>query len=107
MALKFNPLSIEGFDIDNNSGGGGGTKYNQTFNATSDWGSPSGGFYTITILESTHSVGTSPSVEIFESDSGDFVLVNVDEVRVNASGDVSFRVPETPDLRFAGKVIII
>lgn len=84
-----------------------GTKYNATFNATSDWGSASGGFYTITVLQTTHLVGTSPAVSLFELDSGDHVLVNVDEVRVNTSGDVSFRVPETPDLRFAGKVIIV
>lgn len=82
-------------------------KYVDTFNATTDWGSPSGGYYTITITEATHNLGINPTINLFEEDAGDYLSVEVDEIRVNVSGDVSFRVPETPDLRFAGKIIII
>lgn len=110
MPIVFNPLTSQ-FDIKGTGGGGGGggpaERFLQTFNATTDWGSPSGGYYTITVLAASHALGTDPTVEIYENISSEYFQVTVDEVKVNTSGDVSFRVPSSPDLRFAGKVIII
>jgi hypothetical protein len=78
-----------------------------TFNTTTDWGSASGGYYTQTIAQTLHRRGTNPVVQIFELDGSDYVLTTPDKVwHDSTSGDVSFRVPDDPDLRFAGKVII-
>src|SRR5690606_18188365 len=46
------------------------TRYSEDHDATTDWGSPSAGYYTITILASTHGRGTAPKVQFFESDGG-------------------------------------
>lgn len=81
--------------------------YFDTFNSSSDWGSPSGGYYTITIPQTTHQKGTNPIVQIFELDGSDYVLLNVDQVKISNIGDVSFRVKEIPDLRFEGKILIL
>lgn len=83
-------------------------KYSDTFDATTDWGSASGGYYTITYLASTHGKGTTPSYQIEITDGGTgYNRVEVDQVNVNASGDIAFRVPEDPDLRFAGRITVI
>ena len=92
------------------SGGGGSTgatTYVQTFDASSAWGSASGGFYTITITAGTHSKGVNPQVQIFENNSGSFDDVDVDRLRVDSSGNITFRVPDSPDSRFAGKINIL
>lgn len=84
------------------------TRYTTTFNATTDWGSPSAGYYTITKTQATHLRGTDPSVRIYISDGGTgFNVVEPDRSNVAANGDVSFRVPDSPDLRFAGKIVLI
>lgn len=83
------------------------TKYISTFNSTTDWGSATGGYYTITVLASTHKAGISPTIQIFELSGSDYDMVQVDRIRVNSSGDISIRVPETPDGRFEGKLVII
>lgn len=88
------------------SGGGSGTPYSQTF-LTATWSGPSGGYYTITILESTHGKGTDPGVEVYETSGTDDDQVTIDRIRVNSSGDVELRVPSSPDLRFDGKVVIL
>jgi len=107
---RFNPITGN-LDLVGSSGGGGGggpaTKYSLAFNATTDWGSLSGGYYTITVTAGTHALGTSPIIEIFELDTGNYLSVMPDEIKVTPGGDVSFRVPGTPDLRFAGKIIIV
>lgn len=82
------------------------TKYVLTFNATTDWGSAGGGFYSLTVLQTAHKA-VSPTVQIFELSGSDYDVVMVDRIRINSSGDVTIRVPETPDGRFAGKIIIM
>jgi len=82
-------------------------RYTATFDATTDWGAASGGYYTQTITQATHQRGTSPVLQFFEESGSDFVQVDLDEVKVLANGDVEFRVPENPDCRFAGKVVMI
>ena len=83
------------------------SRYTSTHDATTDWGSAAGGYYTITITAATHGRGTSPNAEFYETDGTDQIAVMPDRVLVAANGDVSFRVPEDPDLRYAGKVVII
>ena len=87
-------------------GSGSGDPYTQNFNNTSDWGSPSGGFYNITILQSTHEKGTSPQIQTFESIGGGFNLIDT-SVQVNASGDVTISVTSSPDNRFTGRIVIL
>ena len=82
-------------------------RYTMTHNAVADWGAAVGGYYTITITEATHEKGTSPVPQYYETSGADQIEVIPDRSLVNASGDVSFRVPDSPDLRYAGKVIII
>lgn len=87
---------------------GAATRYTTTFDATTSWGSASGGYYTITYTQATHLRGTSPSVRIYISDGGTgFNVVEPDQSNVASNGDVSFRVPDSPDLRFAGKIVLI
>jgi len=83
----------------------GQSKYSQVFNGTTSWGSAVGGYYEITILSNTHKIG-NPMIQVFEDVSGNLDVVQTDRIRVNSSGDVSIRVTELPDGRFAGKVVI-
>lgn len=84
----------------------GASKYIDTFDATTSWGSPSAGYYTHTITAVTHGVGAQPIVEVEELSGSDFVRVGIEEVYKFANGDISIKVPEIPDLRFAGRLII-
>lgn len=106
MGITFNPITSQ-FDIKGNSGGGGPTvpPFEQTFNSTTDWGSPSGGLYTLTILATTHGKGINPLVHIFENSGLDFLAIGIG-YKLNTSGDIIIEVLETPDNRFAGKAII-
>ena len=109
MSVRFNPLNFSGLDFVGTSGGGGGatSKYIATFNGTTDWGSVSGGYYIITVLASTHGLGVNPNIKVFELSGSDYIELTVDQVKINPSGDIFFRVPATPDLRFAGAYLII
>jgi len=81
-------------------------RYVGSFNATSDWGSPSGGYYTYTLAQSTHLRGTSPSVSLLLGPAP-YSRVGCDLLTIAANGDVAIRVPQVPDLRFAGEMILI
>ena len=98
----------DSYVVSNSGDGGSGgsdSAHSGTFSAAA-WAGPSGGEYTITILQSTHERGTDPMVEVFEDIGGTFVLVDVG-VSVNGLGDVTLSVSETPDSRFAGRVVIV
>ena len=82
-------------------------RYVTTFNATTDWGTASAGYYTITVNESTHLRGAQPNVQIEELSGSDYIECKPDQIYKYANGNVSFRVPEVPDLRFAGRIIFI
>jgi len=83
-------------------------RYTQAFNATTDWGSVSGGYYTIVITAATHGKGLNPVFEIFEDTGSEMVKVGVDEASFNiATGDISIRVNDVPDCRFAGKIVVL
>jgi hypothetical protein len=88
------------------TGGGDAESYTQAFNATSDWGAPSGGFYTIAITQSTHGKSINPLVQLYEVDGPNFSQVDA-EIVISSAGDVNIRVTENIDTRFAGKVVII
>jgi hypothetical protein len=88
-------------------GGGGGAVYSETFNASGDWSGPSGGYYTITVLEATHEQGTTPMVQVYELVGALYEQVDVDRVAINGSGDVTIRVTENIDTRFEGRITII
>jgi hypothetical protein len=83
------------------------SRFTSIFDATTSWGSPSGGVYTITVTQAAHGRGNNPNVQLYELVSGNNELVNVQSLIVNPSGDVSIQVPDTPDLRFAGTLLII
>lgn len=103
MGIAFNPFTGQ-LDI-TGSGGSTAPRYEAEFNSTTDWGSPSGGIYTYTVLQATHG-RTNPNVQVYELSGSDYVEV-IMSVKINASGDVLLEVMQTPDNRFAGKVIII
>jgi hypothetical protein len=100
-------LTYQGVDLSNPAfGGGGNPPYSASFDATSSWGTASGGEYTITITEATHGLGTNVQVQAFELTGGNYQHVELDIV-ISPSGDVNIKVTEVPDLRFQGKVVII
>ena len=76
------------------------------FNATTDWSGPSGGFYTVTLAWADHGKSKSPIAQVFQKDGTDYYGVDVDRVTVNSSGDVTIRVPDSPDSRFEGKLVV-
>lgn len=83
------------------------TRYSQDFNATTDWGSPSAGAYTLTVLGSAHTRGVNPTAMVFETNSTIESKVELDMSFDNTTGDVSLVVPQVPDCRFAGRVLIM
>lgn len=111
MGIKLNPFTGQ-LDIVGTGGGGGGgggpaERFINTFNATTSWGSPSGGFYIISIAAATHGRGANPNVQVYELIGADYEQVALSSIRISASGTVSLVVPESPDARFAGLVLII
>lgn len=98
--------SYEQINATSSGGGGSSTPYSQTFNDSSDWTGPSLGFYTITILETTHDKGTTPIVQVYELISSDYEEVITDIV-INSSGDITIRVTDNIDTRFAGRIVVL
>jgi hypothetical protein len=89
------------------SGGGSAETFSLSFDATTSWGSAVGGFYTIAIPQTTHNKSVTPIVETYEDiGGGDFDEVET-EVIISSAGDVTLRVTENIDARFAGKIVII
>ncbi len=86
------------------AGGGASAKYAQSFNATTDWSGPSLGLYSITVPQVTHAK-TNPTVDLFELVASDNEQVFA-EIDVDGSDNVTISVLQSPDLRFAGKLII-
>jgi hypothetical protein len=87
-------------------GSGAVETFSQSFDATTSWGAASGGVYTIIILQSTHGKSVVPQVDLYEVVGPDFEKVDADII-INTLGDVSIKVPDVIDSRFAGKVVIL
>jgi hypothetical protein len=81
-------------------------RYVAPFNATTAWGSASAGYYTFAVTAATHLMGVNPVVMTF-SGAGPFQQVQADQCLSAANGDVSVKVPDDPDCRFAGQLIIM
>lgn len=93
MAKTFKRIAIDIL-----SGSTTTTPYTDTFNNTTDWSGPSGGFYTISVLKSTHNKGSTVDVHVYEND------IEVESgITVDSNGDVTISVSETPDGRFVGR----
>ena len=100
MSSKYKLVNAAG------TGGGSAETFTQSFNATTDWGVASGGFYTIAIPQSTHGKSVSPLVQLYEVAGSDFDQVEA-EIVITSAGDVDIKVTEVIDSRFAGKVVIL
>lgn len=84
------------------------TRFTLTHDATTDWGSPADGYYTITTAAGTHGRGTRPMIQFYETIATNEVEVTPDQSRFATSDGMHFfRVPNDPDLRYAGKAIFI
>lgn len=79
-------------------------QFSQTFNVTTHWGAASGGYYTISF---THNLGSLAVVPfVFDLTSGQ-ISTQPDRVSVVDINTVSIRTLSDPDLRFAGRVVIL
>lgn len=81
-------------------------RYVDSFNATSDWTGPGGGYYTRVVTAITHGKGTSPAAKV-RSGAGPYTDVTTDQLTVAVNGDITIQVTQTPDLRFAGQIVIM
>lgn len=93
--------------------GGLQTAYEETFNNSTDWTGPSGGFYTLTvnISSATHGKGVNiQDIEVWEDKGSNvFEKIGVDQADFNDStGAVTVvaRAAESPDGRFGGKIFV-
>jgi len=76
----------------------------QTFNATTDWGTASGGFYTISFTHNFNTYGVT--VQIWDETSS-HVLAQVGTTTLTSVNAVSIAVPSSPDNRFAGRIVVV
>jgi hypothetical protein len=81
-----------------------GGNYTDTF-IVGDWNGPLSGTYYITYTEATHGQGTTPTVEVYELIMGEYNKVQISTI-VDSFGNVTIEIPQTPDLRFQGVIII-
>jgi hypothetical protein len=84
-------------------GGGGTTKYVKTV-LLGDWVGPSSGEYTLTIAHSFHGI-PNPQVVSYETSGADFEQILV-PIKIDAAHNITLTVPQTPDTRFIGKIVI-
>jgi hypothetical protein len=85
------------------AGGGATTKYVKTV-LLSDWVGPSSGEYTLTIAHSFHGI-PNPQVVSYETSGADFEQILV-PIKIDAAHNITLTVPQTPDTRFTGKIVI-
>lgn len=108
MPYKFN-IFTGTFDYYESGGGGPGVQspnYVQLFNATTDWGSPSGGYYTISIPLANHAKGNNPVIQVFELVGSDYDLVDTTIFIDSGTSAISIKALQSPDTRFQGKIVI-
>lgn len=61
--------------------------------------------YELEILEATHGKGAAPLMQIYQDNAGTFEEVQTG-IEMSSGGDIVLTVSSSPDLRFAGKIII-
>lgn len=82
-------------------------RFTQAFNATTDWGSASGGFYTITIAAASHLKGEFPDAQAWYDNGTAYESNTIADVRIiKTTGAVELKATSTPDNRFAGLLFI-
>jgi hypothetical protein len=88
-------------------GGGGGSAaiYEQTF-SSGDFSLVSGN-YRITVTEAVHQMTATNIVFVQELVGSNYRDIGVDIFVDGTTGDVSFEVSQTPDLRFTGRILIV
>lgn len=107
MGLKFNPLSGQLDYTGSTAAPVAAPHYVQSFDNTTSWGTASGGEYSISISAGTHGLGTNVIATVYEQLSPtEFEEVFV-YTTITSAGTVTIKVPETPDTRFTGKIIIV
>ena len=88
----------------------GVTKTTITF-TTSTWGSASGGEYTQIITAASHNSGATPEYTVYETVTDGFDKVDgIDSFVSSKSGEVGnihLIINETPDERFAGRIVVL
>jgi hypothetical protein len=80
------------------------TRYVDDF-IIADFGAPAGGYSTYSVTQATHTRGTQPMFQIFETTGTDQDHVLVDRARVDNAGDLEIRVADGS--QFDGRVILI
>jgi uncharacterized protein YdeI (BOF family) len=75
--------------------------YSATFDATTSWGSPSGGEYTITFSHNLNSHNIA--VTVWDELNNYFALPKIVKIDANS---VKIVVSQTPDNRFSGRIVI-
>lgn len=103
-SISFNVISGQ-FDMVGTTTGSSTPTYELVITNNTQWGSPSGGIYSLTILASNHGHGVNPLVQCLETNGANYDLLIVSH-KLNTSGDVTIEVDQAPDNRFLGKIII-
>lgn len=86
---------------------GGLSKYSETdSNSTIGWSGPLGGYYYRIITAATHGRGLLPSTDTYEYDGVKSTQIIVDVLEMASNGDITIKVPDSPDLRFRAKIVI-
>ena len=82
-------------------------RYTEEFNDTTDWGSPLGGFYTRTILAATHQMGQYPDAKAWYNNGLSYEAGTLSDILLDkATGNITLRVSDIPDNRFAGLLMV-
>jgi hypothetical protein len=87
--------------------GDSSTKSVKTFNSTTDWGVPVGGYYSITYLSSDHNKGLTPLFLVDELVSTTYNVIMPDSIVTNSNGDIIISVIDSPNGRFSGRIIVV
>jgi hypothetical protein len=105
MSIKFNPFTSNFDFVGTSSSPTPVPTFELVISDLADWGSPSGGIYTLTILAATHGKGTKPLVQALETTALTFTLIGLAH-QIDSLGNITLEVTETPDNRFLGKILI-
>jgi len=81
-------------------------RFVETFNSDTDW-TASNGYYSIKVTEGAHGMGNQPKAGVRQISGTDYIEVSPDRTKIEPNGDITIRVPDDPDLRFAGQMVIL